>query len=89
MNLKLLVGAVLLVSLLVVSVHFERRYAPLLSSLAHEPAARFLAGMGLLWVASLDVTLGGLALVVLFLWIADIQLLSSTHVWKRKVEQNT
>lgn len=84
MELKLLVSAVLLLCLFMVSVPFEQRYSTYMASLAHEPAARMVAALGLLWAASVDVTLGALALVILFLWMADIQLLSSLRLWKRE-----
>lgn len=79
---QLLVGLILLVCVFLISIPFEKRYAHTLSSLAHEPVVRVLGGAGLLWAASVNPALAGLVLVVLFLWIADIQLLSSLRLYK-------
>ncbi len=82
MDVQLLVGILLLVCVFLVSIPFEKRYGNIISSLAHEPAVRLVGGAGLLWAASVNPALAGLVLVVLFLWIADIQLLSSLRLFK-------
>lgn len=89
MDFKVVIGVVLLLGLFMVSVPFEQQYSPLLTSLVHQPVARFLAAVGVLLVSSIDATLGALAMMVLFFWIADIQLLSSLHVWKRRKDEKT
>lgn len=70
-------GILLLACLFVVSFPFEAHYARQVQTWAHHPAARFAAGCALVGFAWLDPLLGALAFLVLFLWIADIQLLSS------------
>jgi hypothetical protein len=70
-------GILLLACLFVVSLPFEAHYTRQLQTWAHNPAARFVAGLALVGLAWMDPILGALAFLVLFLWIADIQLLSS------------
>lgn len=48
-----------------------------LSQMASDPATRLLAGIALLWLAYHDIVLGALGFVVVFLWLSDIQLLST------------
>ncbi len=74
---KFALGVVLLACLFLVSFPFEQRYARLMQESAHNPGMQFLAGLALVLIASVDPLLGGLALLVLFLWLADVQLLSS------------
>lgn len=77
---KYLLATVLILMLVFISLPFERRYGKELTELAHNPAARFLGGVGLLLLANMDPILGGLGFLLLFLWIADIQLLSSVSL---------
>jgi hypothetical protein len=72
-----ILGGVLFACLLLVSLPFERRYAKHLQEAAQHPGIEFLAGIALLVLASYDVLLASLGLLLLFLWIADVQLLSS------------
>lgn len=74
---KTVLGILLLLALFFVSTPFETSYAKELQTLALNPAARFLAGLLLVGLAHIDPILGGLTFLVLFFWIADIQLLSS------------
>jgi hypothetical protein len=74
---KTIVGVILLVIVFVISIPFEKRYDAALSRMANDPAARLLAGMVVLYLAHHDVVLGALGFVILFLWMSDIQLLSS------------
>jgi hypothetical protein len=70
--------AVVLVSLLVVfSLHFDKPYAPALHEAARHPFARFVAGLGIVALSAHDPLLAVLGLVVVFFWIADVNLLSS------------
>jgi hypothetical protein len=75
-----IIAAVLILLLIFVSLPFERSYGKQWTELAHNQAARFLGGVGLLMLANMDPILGGLAFLLLFLWIADIQLLSSVSL---------
>ncbi len=74
---KYTLAAILICMLIYISLPFEKRYGTHLTEMAHNPAARFLGGFGLLLLANMDPILGGLGFLLLFLWIADIQLLSS------------
>lgn len=74
---KTILGVILLVIIFVISIPFEKRYTGTLSRMAGDPATRLLAGVALLWLAYNDIMLGALGFVVVFLWISDIQLLSS------------
>jgi hypothetical protein len=77
MNLKIVLGILLLTCMIVISMPFERGYHQVLADLAHHTGARFMAGIALLLLASYDIVLASMAFIILFLWIADIQLLSS------------
>jgi hypothetical protein len=77
---KFVLGAVLLFCLFAVSFPFEQRYAHLMQEYAHNPGTQFVAGLTLVAVASVDPLLGGLALLAIFLWLADVQLLSSVKI---------
>ena len=74
---KITLGAVLLLCLFLVSFPFEQRYTKLIHESAHHPGMQFLGGLALVSIATVDPLLGGLALLAIFLWIADVQLLSS------------
>jgi hypothetical protein len=70
--------AVILVALIVVfSLEFDKPYAPAVHSAARHPLARFLAGLGVVYLATINPLHAVLALVVVFFWIADVNLLSS------------
>jgi hypothetical protein len=72
------VTAIVLVGLLVVfSLEFDKPYAPALHEAARHPFARLLAGLGVVALATVDPLLAVLGLVVVFFWIADVNLLSS------------
>jgi hypothetical protein len=70
--------------MILISMPFERGYHKILADLAHHTGARFLAGIALIVLASYDIVLASMAFVILFLWIADIQLLSSTRFGQSK-----
>ena len=73
--------AALLVALLVFfSLDFDKHYADGIHDAARHPFARFLAGIGVVVLAARNPALGGLALLVVFFWIADVNLLSSFSV---------
>jgi hypothetical protein len=70
--------SVFLVALIVFfSLEFDKPYAPAVHSAARHPLARFLAGLGIVWLATQDPLNAVLALIVVFFWIADVNLLSS------------
>lgn len=69
---------VLLVGLLVFfSLDFDKAYFPALHSAARHPLARLAAGASVVYLADKDPLLAMLALIVVFFWIADVNLLSS------------
>ena len=72
-----ILGGLLIICVFLISLQFEKRYGMFLSSNAHYPGARFLAGFLLVLIAGMDPLLGALALLILFLWIADTELVSS------------
>lgn len=73
--------AVVLVALLVFfSLDFDKLYGSGFHEAARHPFARFLGGLGVTLLASLNPILGALSLVVVFFWIADVNLLSSFSV---------
>lgn len=80
MEFRWILSSILVIGLLVVSLPFERRYAQHLQEGAHNPGVRFLAGLALLGFAAYDPMLAGLAFLAIFLWIADVQLLSSVSL---------
>ena len=70
--------AVLLMGLLVFfSLDFDRHYSAGIHNAARHPFLRFLAGLGVIFIAHHNPQLAVLALIVVFLWIADVNLLSS------------
>ncbi len=77
---KFILGAILLLCLFMVSFPFEQRYTKLIQEGADHPGMQFLSGLALVSIATMDPLLGGLALLVIFLWIADVQLLSSIKI---------
>jgi hypothetical protein len=81
---KTVITLAILACLILITVPFEKRYTRQIAALAANPAARFLAGAVVVLMAAYDVTLAGLAFVVVFMWIADIHLLSNTLITDRK-----
>ncbi len=77
---KTVVGVILLVTLFVISIPFEKEYSSTLSSLAQNPSARLFAGVLILFLSYHDILLGALAFVTAFLWLSDIQLLSTSNL---------
>jgi hypothetical protein len=70
-----------LVALLVFfSLDFDKLYGSGFHEAARHPFARFLGGLGVSYLAALNPLLGGLSLLVVFFWIADVNLLSSFSV---------
>ncbi len=77
LDMQRIFGSLLIVCIFLISLQFEKRYGSFFSSNAHYPGARFLAGFLLVLIAGMDPLLGALVLVILFLWIADTELVSS------------
>jgi hypothetical protein len=67
----------LMAILLIFSIDFERHYSFGTNEIALNPFARFIAGLIIAYLASWNIVAGSIALLVVFLWIADVHLLSS------------
>ena len=74
------IAVVLIALLLFFSLDFDKTYAPYIDDAARHPFARFLAGLGVVYVSSQSPVIGILSLAVVFFWIADINLLSSYKI---------
>jgi hypothetical protein len=81
------IGAVLLVLLFAFSLDFDRPYAEVLHNAARHPFFRFLAGLSIALLGALNPVLGLLGLLVVFFWIADVNLLSRVDIAKFRVKQ--
>jgi hypothetical protein len=64
------------------SLDFDRHYSLGFDDAARHPFFRFLAGLGVVYLASLNPIYAVLALMIVFFWIADVNLLSSLNVLK-------
>ena len=73
-------GIVLLGLLMFISLDFDKHYAPYIHSSARHPFVRFLAGLGIALLATLNPIHSILALMIVFFWIADVNLLSSVKL---------
>jgi hypothetical protein len=74
---KSLLGVILVALIVFFSLEFDKSYVPALHNAARHPFARFVAGLGVVYLAEVDPLLAVLSLVVVFFWIADVNLLSS------------
>lgn len=75
------VSAIVLVGLLVVvSLDFDKYYAPGFHTAARHPFARFLAGLAIVVLAATNTVLASIALVIVFFWIANVDLLSTIQL---------
>jgi hypothetical protein len=72
-----ILGVMLLVLLMFISLDFDKHYAPYVHDSARHPFVRFLAGMGVVLLATVNPIHSILALMIVFFWIADVNLLSS------------
>ncbi len=77
MDVETLTAIGLMVSLVFFSLDFDRHYGRNFHNAARHPFARFLAGMAVAYLASRNPMNAVLALIVVFFWIADVNLLSS------------
>lgn len=72
-----IVTAALVIIVIVFSLRFDRPYSRALHTAARHPFARLLAGFAVVGLAAYDPMWGILALIAVFFWIADVNLLSS------------
>ena len=69
---------ILMVGLLVYfSLDFNKHYVSGVHDAARHPIARFLAGLAVVLLANEHPSLAAVLLVIVFFWIADVNLLSS------------
>lgn len=80
MDYDAIVGAILVALLVFFSLDFDKHYADGIHEAARHPFLRFLAGLGVAVLATRNPILASLALIVVFFWIADVNLLSSFSV---------
>lgn len=75
-----LLGVLLVALIVFFSLEFDKSYMPALHNAARQPFARFLSGLGVVYLATVDPLLAFLSLIVVFFWIADVNLLSSVNM---------
>jgi hypothetical protein len=76
-----IIAVIVLVALLVFfSLDFDRHYGSVFHSAARHPFARFLSGLGVVYLASLHPLYAVLGLTIVFFWIADVNLMSSVQL---------
>jgi hypothetical protein len=71
------IGVALLGLLFFISLDFDKHYTSIIHESALHPFARFVAGLGIALLATLNPIHSVLALMIVFFWIADVNLLSS------------
>jgi hypothetical protein len=77
MDYESMLGVFLVALIVFFSLEFDKAYLPALHNGARHPLARFLAGLGVVYLAAINPLLAILSLIVVFFWIADVNLLSS------------
>lgn len=77
MEYETILSIVLVGLFLCFSIDFQKRYSTEFHEAARNPFMRFLAGIFVVYVASVNPVLAVVALSIVFLWIADVQLLST------------
>ncbi len=77
MDYETIIAILLMVLMLYFSLDFDKYYGNGFHDAARHPFYRFLAGVCVVYMASINPILAILALVVVFFWIADVHLLSS------------
>jgi len=70
-------GVILMGLLVFFSLDFDKHYGSIFHDIAHQPFARFLAGLSICILASINPFLAVIGLMIVFFWIADVHLLSS------------
>lgn len=76
-DIQTIVGVILLGLLMFMSLDFDKHYASYLHESARHPFIRFLAGLAIAALATLNPIHSVIALMIVFFWIADVHLLSS------------
>ena len=74
---ELALGVLLTGLIVFFSLDFDKPYVSKLHNAARHPFLRFLGGLAVIGLAALNPMLAMLGLVVVFFWIADVNLLSS------------
>ena len=64
-------------ALLYISLDFKKPYTGVANDLALHPMARFAAGVAVTLLASYNPIFASVALIIVFFWFADVNLLSS------------
>ena len=77
MDLETVVALLFVGVLVYFSLDFDKHYSEAFHKAARHPFLRFLAGICITLIASYNLILAAVALIVVFFWIADIHLLSS------------
>lgn len=72
-----MLGVILVALIVVFSLDFDKAYFPFLHNAARHPLARLGAGLLVVYLADYNPLLAILSLIVVFFWIADVNLLSS------------
>jgi hypothetical protein len=80
MDYETMLGGILVAFIVVFSLDFDKAYLPTLHNAARHPFARFAAGLAVVSLAEYNPLLAILSLLVVFFWIADVNLLSSFAV---------
>ena len=80
MDYETMLGGILVALIVVFSLDFDKAYLPALHNAARHPLARFAAGLAVVALAEYNPLLSILSLLVVFFWIADVNLLSSFAV---------
>ena len=77
MDYETIAAAILVAVLVFFSIDFHKYYTTEFQEAARNPMLRFLAGLLIVWIASINPILAAIALTIVFFWIADVHLLSS------------
>ena len=80
MDMDTYVAVILVGIVLFFSLDFDKYYGAGIHDAARHPFARFIAGMLVVFFASYNPILALLALIAVFFWIADVNLLSSFSI---------
>ena len=77
MNYEIVLAAGLVGLLLYFSIDFKKHYTKEFHEAARNPFYRFLAGLIVIFIASINPIIASVALAIVFFWIADNNLLST------------
>lgn len=73
----MLISIMVVGALLYMSLDFKKPYPGVSNDLALHPLARFIAGMAVLALATYNPAIAMVGLLIVFFWIADVNLLAS------------